>query len=292
MGVLVATHSGPFHADDVLAWALIRVFRHPLAELIRTRDLEEIERADIVVDVGGEFNVARHRFDHHQTSYTGPLSSAGMVLEWLKTTGDIEVDLAHYLREILVDYVDDVDNGRRLPERDVPCFASMVEGYAQGHQSLDAFTAAFVLAGNMASQFLEGLVRGFEAQREASKVVLQAMKEAEEKRVTVICFETYYKWKPAYFSHGGASHPTQYVLMPGVEGTWRVVAIPPSENSFAQKRPLPASWAGLTGADLVQKTGIEGAIFCHKNRFIAVFETMAIALETLERHNLLALQTP
>jgi len=74
--------------------------------------------------------------------------------------------------------------------------------------------------------------------------------------------------------------------MPGVEGTWRVVAIPPEQNSFAQKRPLPESWAGLTGDDLVAQTGVKGAVFCHKNRFIAVFESRELALETLVKNNL------
>ena len=290
MSVVVATHSGPFHADDVLAWALISVFRHPDAQLIRTRDQSKIDSADIVVDVGGAFDVTRCRFDHHQTSYQGPLSSAGMVLNWLTSTQDIEEDLSQYLREVLVDYVDEVDNGRRVPDPVVPCFASMVEAYAQDHHSLEAFTDGFHEAAKMAVRYVEGIVRGYRAQREAEKVVCEAMKKASEKLSVVMVFEKYCKWKPAYFANGGAHHPTEYVLMPGVEGTWRVLAIPPAENSFAQKRPLPEEWAGLTDEALSEKTGIPGAIFCHKNRFIAVFQTREIALETLERHNLIAMR--
>ncbi|MFT4626212.1 MAG: uncharacterized UPF0160 family protein, partial [Myxococcota bacterium] len=33
MAVLVATHSGPFHADDVMAVALVRVFHDADAEV-------------------------------------------------------------------------------------------------------------------------------------------------------------------------------------------------------------------------------------------------------------------
>ena len=287
MGVLVATHSGPFHADDVLAWALIRVFRHPDARLLRTRDQTEIDRADIVMDVGGSYDAKSFRFDHHQTAYTGPLSSAGMVLEWLTGEGNVDVDLSAHLRTVVVKYVDDVDNGRVMPDRSVPCFASMVEAYAQAHETLDDFTVGFLKAGEMATHYVQGIVRGFEAQQEAEKVVCAAMKDAELRSSVVMFFDQYYKWKPAYFKNDGARHSTEFVLMPGVEGTWRVVAIPPKENSFGQKRSLPENWAGLTGRALSDKTGVEGAVFCHKNRFIAVFETKGIALETLERHALL-----
>lgn len=286
MEITVATHSGPFHADDVLAWALIRVFRHPEANLVRTREMGLIEEADIVIDVGGEFDPGRRRFDHHQTAYQGPLSSAGMVLNWLTEQGDVSVTLSNHLKAVVVDYVDDVDNGRRMPEQDVPCFASMVEAYAQDHHTLEEFTAGFRRAGLMAIEFVRGIVRGYEAQRLAHQVVCAAMDAAVDAGTRVMRLERYYKWKPAYFSSQGETHPTQFVLMPGVEGTWRILAIPPEENSFAQKQSLPESWAGLTGEALSKETGIPGAVFCHKNRFIAVFETEAIAIETMKRHDL------
>lgn len=36
------------------------------AEIIRTRDPTQLAECDIVVDVGGEFDPKRHRYDHHQ----------------------------------------------------------------------------------------------------------------------------------------------------------------------------------------------------------------------------------
>lgn len=35
-------------------------------EIVRTRDPAELAKCDIVVDVGGEFDPKRHRYDHHQ----------------------------------------------------------------------------------------------------------------------------------------------------------------------------------------------------------------------------------
>lgn len=49
-----------FHADDVVCVALINVLCRKTVEVIRTRDEERLEQADIICDIGlGEF-------DHHQ----------------------------------------------------------------------------------------------------------------------------------------------------------------------------------------------------------------------------------
>jgi uncharacterized UPF0160 family protein len=45
--------------------------------------------------------------------------------------------------------------------------------------------------------------------------------------------------------------------------------------------PLPESWAGLMDEELKKASGISGAIFCHKGRFISVWETKDDALKAL-----------
>ena len=121
----VVTHSGKFHADDVLAWSLLCQF-HPKSSdlnLTRTRDATIVEQADIVFDVGGIFNPTDCRFDHHQNEYQGPLSSAGMVLKWLLDMEHIDQTLFTALNETIVSYVDDVDNGRIEEDKYVPWFS-------------------------------------------------------------------------------------------------------------------------------------------------------------------------
>ena len=96
----------------------------------------------------------------------------------------------------------------------------------------------------------------------------------------------YVPWKPTYFEHGGREHPTDFVLFPA-EGRWRVVAVPPDPGSFATKVPLPESWAGLEGPALETIVGVNGARFCHKNRFLAVFDTRDAALAALRAWRLI-----
>ncbi|MCA8942496.1 MAG: MYG1 family protein [Planctomycetes bacterium] len=281
----VATHSGSFHADDVLAFAMIRVFFDQEATVVRTRDLERIAQADIAIDVGGEFAPDRRRFDHHQASYDGDRSSAGMVLDWLEADGHIGAEMAHSLRADLVDYVDAVDNGRRTPERGVPCFAMIVGVYNNLAASPDEFDGLFRDAAAVAAGLLEGLRAGYQAVADARLVVRRAMSQADETASNLLFLDAYHAWKPAYFELGGADHHTEFVVYPA-EDSWRVVAIPPVPGSFDQKRSLPAEWAGLVDDELSSVVGVNGARFCHKNRFIAVFESREAALESLRKWGL------
>ncbi|KAL1957881.1 hypothetical protein VTO42DRAFT_5446 [Malbranchea cinnamomea] len=86
-GPLIGTHNGHFHADEALAVYLLRLLpAYESSPLVRTRDPAALAKCDIVVDVGGEYDPARHRYDHHQRTFqatfprhTTRLSSAGLV---------------------------------------------------------------------------------------------------------------------------------------------------------------------------------------------------------------------
>jgi uncharacterized UPF0160 family protein len=287
LALIVGTHSGTFHADDVLAFAMLRRFVDADATVVRTRDRARLLDCDFVVDVGGEFDPERRRFDHHQGTYQGPRSSAGMILDWLADTGRVEAGLAETLRRRVVDYIDAVDTGREAPRTDVPCFARIVEAMGQGLDTAEEHDAAFLDASGVAARLLEGIVRGHDEVVANREIVRAAMAEAVTAGRSAILFERYVPWKPIYFENGGADHPTDFVLFPSEDESWKVVAIPPSIGQFDQKRPLPESWAGKLAEELEAATGVKGSLFCHKNRFIAVFQTKVGALEALERFDLL-----
>ena len=282
MPTTVATHDGPFHADDVMAVALIRTFKDPSALVVRTRDAKRIDTADLVVDVGAIYDPAAGRFDHHQVSYQGPLSSAGMMLAWLTETGAIGDVLSARLRRCLIDYIDDVDNGRVAPTPEVPCFPQIVDALTNNATTHAVFESAVELG----VSWLKVLTAQHQRVIEAEQVIAGAMAAAQAAGSRVIELDRYVPWKPGYFANGGLDHPTDYVLHPSTDGSWRVVAIPPKLGDFGQKRPLPAAWAGLTDEALEAVTGVAGSVFCHKNRFIAVFRTRDGALEALARHDL------
>ena len=63
----IGTHNGTFHCDEALACFMLKQlpeYKH--ADIIRTRNPEELSKCDVVVDVGGVYDADKHRYDHHQ----------------------------------------------------------------------------------------------------------------------------------------------------------------------------------------------------------------------------------
>jgi len=86
----IGTHNGTFQCDEALACAMLLTLPGFVSdvELVRTRDPEELAKCDIVVDVGGVYDHAKLRYDHHQREFAETmteldrnvkLSAAGLV---------------------------------------------------------------------------------------------------------------------------------------------------------------------------------------------------------------------
>ena len=109
------THDGTFHADEVTAGALLLVFNLiDNDKIYRTRCYEELSRCEFVCDVGGAYDSSLKLFDHHQAEYSGFLSSAGMILKYLRDESYIELAEYNHLNHFLVIGVDAHDNGKDL----------------------------------------------------------------------------------------------------------------------------------------------------------------------------------
>jgi len=126
----VGTHNGSFHADEVTACALLVVFG--LADkdkIVRSRDLNLLDTCEYVCDVGGIYDPSIKRFDHHQSEYTGDLSSAGMILLYLKEEGIIDSATYDFFNRSLIFGVDAHDNGRVTPEFGTTTFSQVVTNF-------------------------------------------------------------------------------------------------------------------------------------------------------------------
>ena len=96
-----------------------------------------------------------------------------------------------------------------------------------------------------------------------------------------LIFDQALPWMENFFELGGDLHPAQFVIMPSGKH-WKLRGIPPSLSERMKiRKPLPESWAGLQDKALQQVSGIAGAIFCHKGRFISIWETKQDALKAL-----------
>ena len=278
----VGTHDGPFHADEVTACALLVVFGLVDEEkIVRTRDPQLLDDCEYVCDVDGLYDPAQKRFDHHQVEYTGPLSSAGMVLLYLKDQGLMDEEEYHHLKDSLVDGVDAHDIGKSPQIRGLCTFSLVIHNFSP--IEYDATDVQYHEAFFHAFRFTVGHLERMRARFAAIRAHREEVARAMEGNPKALIFDHKVPWLDNFFALGGEEHPAVFVVMPAAD-QWKLRGIPPSlEDRMAVRVPQPESWAGLLEDELKEASGIEGAVFCHKGRFISVWETKEDALEAMEK---------
>ncbi len=275
------THDGTFHADEVTACALLLLFGLiDEDKIFRTRDPKIWKQCEFICDIGGVYDPQQHRFDHHQADYQGPLSSAGMILLYLKEIRIVAEDEYRYLNQVLMLGVDAHDNGKAPQLAGFSSFSNVVSNFTpieydiQPEQQNKAFMEAV--------HFVMGHLKRLLDRHQYVYSCRQAVKERMQGGKNFLMFEKGMPWLESFFDLGGESHPALFVIMPSGKH-WKLRGIPPTyEERMKVRLPLPLEWAGLLEDDLRRMTGIGGAIFCHKERFISVWETREDALAALE----------
>jgi len=283
----IVTHNGNFHADDVFSVAAFKSI-FPSFKLIRTRDLDLISKADIVIDVGGEYDPESDRFDHHQRGGAGerengiPYSSFGLI--WQKYGLDIcqgNQDVANAVDSGLVSTIDAIDCGHVKGVSEGISLSHTISMFNPTWQEDSHFDSCFDEAVDFASRVLKRFIASANGGISAKEIVAKAIEDAEDPRVIVL--EKYTPWKRTVHK---LSEEALYVIYPSQTGQWRIQTVPVELGSFEDRKSLPKEWAGLSDEALQEITGIDDAMFCHNGCFIAGSEsfesTMQMAAMALE----------
>lgn len=289
----LVTHNGKFHCDEVFAYA---VLCHALGVhqpgvdhvLVRTRDPGAIGAGDVVWDVGLHFDAAANRFDHHQRGAPErpdgtPFSSAGLVwqtygrraVESLLGDGRLADAIAADLDGGIVRRIDEVDNGVSTGP-DKLGLAAMIGDFNppwDQQRGDPAEDAAFLQAAILADGVLRRRVDQVRARLLAEAEVVAAHAASADPRVLEL--DRNMPWKNAVFVYG---LPVLYAVYPAGNGNWMVDTMPPDPASFAQRLPLPETWAGLPEAELPAATGVPDAVFVHLRRFVGAARSRAGAV--------------
>lgn len=270
----IVTHNGNFHADDVFSIAAFKSI-FPSFKLIRTRDLELIAKADIVVDVGGEYDADTDRFDHHQRGGAGerengiPYSSFGLI--WQKYGLEIcqgNQDVANAVDAGLVSTIDAIDCGHVEGIYKGISLSQTIGMFNPTWQEDSHFDTCFDDAVDFASRVLRRFIASANGGISAKEIVAKAIDNAEDPRVIVL--EKYTPWKRTVHA---LSEEALYMIYPSQTGEWRIQTVPVEPGSFEDRKSLPKQWAGLSDKELKEVTGIDDAMFCHNGLFIAGAES-------------------
>ena len=276
--IIIATHSGSFHADDVFSVAVMRMI-HPEAKIIRTRNLEELSKANYRIDVGEKYNPDTEDFDHHQRGFDKvhddsfiKKSSIGLVWDehgYYLCGNDQEV--ADRVAWNLVQVIDAGDNGIKIHEplihgvqpynvsRIISCFNPVWDKPSDSKMH-------FVKAVDMATHILVNEIESSKSAIKAKSGVMDAIVNAQDRESKIVILEQFMPWIGTVVKN---TYDELYVVFPTIDNEWRIQCIPKEMGSFDKRKPLPASWAGGSVQELNKLIGIDDAVFCHTARFIA-----------------------
>lgn len=291
------THSGGFHADELLSSAVLtRLF--PDAQVLRSRDRAVITPAPekIIYDVGGAFDAQAQIFDHHQRpgplrANGQPFSSFGLIwaaygrayLADMNVPGqDIEDIHAAFDRKFVLP-IDLHDNGvldqsaaGAFGDLTLPALiASLKPVFDDSAPNADS--DAFFAALPMVSLLIEAQIRKLAAKARARSLVQEAIAKTGDQRVLELPMGMPYL---SELETSGADH-ILFVLTPRGD-EWTLGGIKRAKDTFEQRADLPAAWAGLSDQALEEASGVKGAKFCHNARFIAVAQTREAIVKMAE----------
>ncbi|MEL0628625.1 MYG1 family protein [Psychromonas aquatilis] len=272
--ITIATHNGNFHADDVFSIAALK-YIFPEFNLVRTRNLEIINNADLVIDVGGEYDPEKGRFDHHQRGGAGqrengiPYSSFGLI--WQKYGLEIcenDENVAQSIDNGLVSTIDAIDCGHVEGVSQGISLSQTISMFNPTWQEESNFDRCFDEAVEFASRVLARFIAAASGGINAKALVAEAIEKAQDPRVIVL--DKYIPWKRTVHA---LSEQALYMVYPSTTGQWRIQTVPVEPGSFEDRKSLPAPWAGLSDQALKDVTQLDDAMFCHNGLFIAGAES-------------------
>lgn len=246
------THGGKFHADDVFSSALL-LYINPEISITRGNKVPE-DFSGIVFDIG------RGEFDHHQKDSRireNGVPYAAFGLLWEALGADIlGEELADKFDEAFVQPLDNNDNTGEKNE-----LATLIGNFNPAWDAKGGSDEAFFQAVSVAGMILENKFERYRGNERADKRVEEVLEKQEPgSRILVL---------PEFIPCQKALTETDiaFVIFPSNRGGY---CIQPQKREYSMnyKCSFPSEWLGLEGDELVKKTGLSSAIFCHKGGFI------------------------
>jgi len=290
--IKLVTHNGSFHADDIFATAALSILferKGQPFEVTRSRDMEVIQKADYVYDVGGIYDEATNRFDHHQkggagrNEYNIEYSSFGLV--WKKFGEEIceSKEVAEIINKKLVSPVDAHDNGMDLVDNKYEVapyniqyfFYSMVPTWREEEEGI-SFDENFMQSVNIAKKILLREIVQAKDLVFAENSIKKIYEDTKDKRVLV--FDKNYP--SAEILH--TFPETLFVIYPRIDSSWGVKAVRSDIRTFKNRKDFPEAWGALVNEELQKVTGVNDAVFCHRALFLAVAKSKEGALKLAE----------
>ncbi len=259
------THGGKFHADDVFATALLKLWN---PEILIERGFEVPEGFDGIV-----YDIGHGVFDHHQKEKEYrkngcPYAAFGLI--W-RAYGEefLGSEEASVFDQEFIQPLDESDN-----TGSDNMLARIIDEFNPAWNSEEPFDSCFWKAVHFAGEILENHFQSVKAAQRARVLVLEAMQKCDG---AILVLPDYLPWKKEVV---GSSY--QFVIYPSNRGGYSIQGVPVSMGDHSLSCGFPKEWRGAEAEDLSEKSGIRTLHFCHPSGFLAATGTLEDAVKAAE----------
>lgn len=268
----IGTHDGKFHADEVMATAILNeIFT---TEVTRTRDKEVLNGLDIIYDVnGGELD--HHGIDKVLREDGIPYSSCGLV--WNKfgkhvihfkdeTLNQEEIDdIFNFIDRSLIEGIDALDNGIWIDKSEIPLMniSSILSAFNPLWYEENVEDENFNKAVEFATSILNNKINFKISVLKAKEKVIKAYEIREIPEVVIL--DTYCPYIEA-LKKVDEDEKILFVIFK-TKTNYLIQTVRGKDGKDRKK--LPKAWMGKRDEELVKVTGVSDSVFCHTGRFIA-----------------------
>lgn len=284
------THSGIFHCDELVGIAVLEIAHMKTsAYVVRTRNLDELNELDTVIDIGGGM------LDHHMAGFnvcrpTGEkYASAGLVwkqfgekaiknvmAEKSLSINDDEIQAIkdEIDREIIIP-VDMEDNGEKISTHTFSFIPKFIPTWLEIPDYDEAFSKVEAICACILKELIKDKVV-----QVITRKKLQKRYDCINDGILEIPAQTMPWLEDVVNYNESHNYCVKFVIFPYPTGGWAAQSVPPSiEKKFDQLVSFPKEWAGGNEKTLPDISGIPDATFCHNYCFFARAKTKQSIVE-------------
>jgi len=282
----LGTHSGKFHADDVMATAIIRLLLGDI-KVVRTRDENILNKLDFVFDIAlGEFD--HHQLDKQLRENSIPYAACGLVwrefgkrvIKKINSEFNEEdvISIFDYIDKNLVQGIDAIDNGIDIKyEIKVTSISDIIQGFNPTWDSKDSKDDAFEEATKYATYVINRMLNRQVSVIKARIIVNDAFTNRDINEIMVL--KTGCPWLQQLIKIDLNSE-VLFVISPGDNNEdYKVQTVKKAPDTFEARKDILESIRGKSSEEINSIINITDAIFCHKAGFIASTKSIESAIK-------------
>ena len=280
--IVIGTHPGIFHADEIVAISLLHIYHDTKnIGIMRSEDPNELKKCDIFVDIGDS--------KHINTKLIWKELGKKIVK---KLANNVEGKLNEFQISAVADsidenYIQSIDeNNNRIYSTDDTF--SYIEAFLPSWYCCDnrAFNEAFAKVVEITISILERFIRK-KIEKEASYFLILSSMDNNCSRILELPAPTIQWQEPLLLYNGCFRQTADFVIFPYPSAypseSWAAQCVPRNCIAPFDKRiPFPKNWAGQTNK-LSEISGIPDATFCDSNCSFVRANTKEAVIQMCEK---------